>query len=107
RQSPRTVADSLVARQHRLGWVEPPSCPRLVESFCQYGERLYHHNVSSGLLSEHGMIAFTRRCRALLAALALGLISWAAPAQEGRRTFYTPSEAGTVHPVLAEHGMVV
>src|SRR3954447_18672082 len=53
------------------------------------------------------MIAFTRRCRALLAALALGLISWAAPAQEGRRTFYTPSGVGTVHPVLAEHGMVV
>jgi gamma-glutamyltranspeptidase/glutathione hydrolase len=53
------------------------------------------------------MIAFTASRRALLAVLALGIASCVASAQEGRRTFYTPPEAGTVHPVPAEHGMVV
>jgi gamma-glutamyltranspeptidase / glutathione hydrolase len=63
--------------------------------------------MSSGLLSEHGMIAFAPSRRALLAALALALVSYAASAQDGGRTFYTPPETGTVHPVPAEHGMVV
>jgi gamma-glutamyltranspeptidase/glutathione hydrolase len=53
------------------------------------------------------MIAFSPSRRALVAALALGLMSCAAAAPEGRRTFYTPPEAATVHPVFAEHGMVV
>ncbi|HYW61849.1 MAG TPA: gamma-glutamyltransferase [Bradyrhizobium sp.] len=53
------------------------------------------------------MIAFMPSRRALLAALALGLVSYAASAQEGRRSFYTPAEAATVHAVSAEHGMVV
>src|SRR3954447_25191041 len=53
------------------------------------------------------MIAYMPSRRALVAALALALVSCAAPAQEGRRSFYTPSEAGAVHAVPAEHGMVV
>src|SRR4051794_35098073 len=53
------------------------------------------------------MIAFAPSRRALLAALAVGLISYTASAQEGRRAFYAAPEAGTIHAVSAEHGMVV
>jgi gamma-glutamyltranspeptidase/glutathione hydrolase len=54
------------------------------------------------------MIPFRPNRRAFVAALALAAIGFgSAAAQEGRRGFYTPPAAGTLHPVFAEYGMVV
>jgi gamma-glutamyltranspeptidase/glutathione hydrolase len=54
------------------------------------------------------MIAFTPSRRGFLAALTLAAIACgSAGAQQGRRGLDAPPAAGAVHPVFAEHGMVV
>src|SRR4051812_14968306 len=60
-------------------------------------------------LSEHSMIAFKPRRRALfVAVLALAAMSPASSfAQQGRRGLYTAPATGTFHPVFAQTGMVV
>jgi gamma-glutamyltranspeptidase / glutathione hydrolase len=54
------------------------------------------------------MNSLQARWRRLFAAFAL-FVAFCAPAtaQEQRRGFYTPPAADTIHPVVAEHGMVV
>ncbi|MGC1553872.1 MAG: gamma-glutamyltransferase [Bradyrhizobium sp.] len=54
------------------------------------------------------MIPFRITWRGSLAAILLGLsFCGLAAAQEPRRGFYTPLSADAIHPVVAEHGMVV
>ena len=48
-----------------------------------------------------------RRCRTFAATVLIIACCLSANAQEQRRGSYTPAAAGTVHPVVAEHGMVV
>src|SRR5882672_9964622 len=60
----------------------------------------------SSILSEQKMIPFNRR--AVVTALIFAVICCGlAAAQEGRRGFYTPPAADTIHAIPAEHGMVV
>src|SRR5436305_12884520 len=62
----------------------------------------------SGVLPEHGMIPFTPTRRACMVAATLAIVCCEpSHAQDGGRSLYTPPAAGTFHPVLAEHGMVV
>jgi gamma-glutamyltranspeptidase/glutathione hydrolase len=59
-------------------------------------------------LSERLMTPFTTSGRMLVAILTpIAQCCGSADAQDQRRGPFTPSAAGTIHPVAAKHGMVV